>query len=58
MEVDFINGWVCFFVFKKDVEAAVSAAWRMIAGGAPPQAFDTNASTTTVFYTKHFLFLG
>jgi hypothetical protein len=30
---------------RKVVAAAVSAARRMIAGVAPPQAFDTNAST-------------
>jgi hypothetical protein len=31
------------------VEAAVSAACRMIVSGAKPQALDTNASTTTSF---------
>jgi hypothetical protein len=31
---------------RKNVAAAVSAVRRMIASGATPQAFDTNAATT------------
>jgi hypothetical protein len=45
---------------RKDVEATEpalslpngSAAWRVIANGVQPQAFDTNASTTVLFSTR------